>query len=154
MSNGGEMCYLMAYLKPDVFAAFAPIAGLSMEWSYRKHDARKAVPLMEVHGTEDKTSLWEGDPFDEGGWGAYLAVPQAVAYWAAQARCTYEETVELPLVRNKVVLHRYMGGKPAWEGGPAIEVRLYEVIGGKHTWALNDMDTCQEIWNFFSIYLR
>ena len=154
MSNGGEMCYLMAYLRPDVFTAFAPIAGLSMEWSYRKFDAKKAVPLMEVHGTADKTSCWDGDPFNEGGWGAYLAVPQAVAYWAAQARCTYEETVEMPLVRNKVIMHRYMGGEPIWKDGPAVEVRLYEVIGGKHPWALNDMDTCREIWNFFSIYLR
>ena len=154
MSNGGEMCYLMAYLKPDVFAAFAPIAGLSMEWSYKKYEAKKPVPMMEVHGTEDKTSKWEGDPFNEGGWGSYLAVPQAVAYWAAQARCTHEETTELPLVRNKVVLHTYKGGEPAWKGGPAIEVRLYEVIGGKHTWALNDMDTCNEIWKFFSLYLR
>ncbi len=154
MSNGGEMCYLMAYLRPDVFTAFAPIAGLSMEWSYRKFDAKKAVPLMEVHGTADKTSCWDGDPFNEGGWGAYLAVPQAVAYWAAQAKCTHEETVEMPLVRNKVIMHRYMGGEPIWKDGPAVEVRLYEVIGGKHTWALNDMDTCREIWNFFSIYLR
>ena len=154
MSNGGEMCYLMAYLKPDVFAAFAPIAGLSMEWSYRKYEAKQPVPLMEVHGTSDKTSLWEGDPFNEGGWGAYLAVPQAVAYWAAKARCTYEETLELPMVRNKVIQHRYKGGEPAWEGGPAVEVRLYEVIGGKHTWALNDMDTCREIWDFFRMYLR
>lgn len=154
MSNGGEMCYLMAYLKPDVFAAFAPVAGLSMEWSYKKYEARKPVPMMEVHGTEDKTSKWEGDPFNEGGWGSYIAVPQAVAYWAAQARCTHEEITELPLVRNKVVLHTYKGGEPAWKGGPAIEVRLYEVIGGKHTWALNDMDTCREIWNFFKIYLR
>ncbi len=154
MSNGGEMCYLMAYLKPEVFAAFAPIAGLSMEWSYKKYDAKKAVPLMEVHGTMDRTSRWEGDPFDEGGWGAYLAVPQAVGYWAAQAGCTYEETTEMPLIRNKVILHTYKGGEPAWKGGPATEVRLYEVIGGKHTWALNDMDTCREIWKFFSMYLR
>lgn len=148
------MCYLMAYLKSDVFAAFAPIAGLSMEWSYKKYDAKKAVPLMEVHGTMDRTSRWEGDPFNEGGWGAYIAVPQAVGYWAAQARCTYEETIEMPLVRNKVILHKYKGGEPAWEGGPAVEVRLYEVIGGKHTWALNDIDTCKEIWEFFKIYLR
>jgi polyhydroxybutyrate depolymerase len=154
MSNGGEMCYLMAYLKPDFFAAFAPIAGLSMEWSYKKFNAKRPVPLMEVHGTMDKTSKWEGDPFNEGGWGAYLAVPQAVGYWVAQARCTFEETIEMPLVRNKVVLHRYKGGEPAWKGGPAIEVRLYEVIGGKHTWALNDMDTCREIWEFFKVYLR
>ena len=154
MSNGGEMCYLMAYLKPDMFAAFAPIAGLSMEWSYRKYSAKKAVPLMEVHGTMDKTSLWEGDPDNENGWGEYLAVPLAVSYWAGQAKCTHEETIELPLIRNKVILHKYMGGEPAWEGGPAIEVRLYEVIGGKHSWALNDLDTCREIWNFFKIYLR
>jgi polyhydroxybutyrate depolymerase len=154
MSNGGEMCYLMAYLKPDFFAAFAPIAGLSMQWSYKKYDAKKPVPLMEVHGTMDKTSKWEGDPFNEGGWGSYLAVPQAVGYWAAQARCTHEETIEMPLVRNRVILHKYNGGEPAWEGGPAVEVRLYEVIGGKHTWALNDMDTCKEIWEFFKIYLR
>ena len=144
----------MAYLKPVVFAAFAPIAGLSMEWSYKKYEAKKPVPMMEVHGTMDKTSRWEGDPSNEGGWGEYLAVPQAVAYWAAKAHCTHEETIELPLIRNKVVLHKYNGGEPAWEGGPAIEVRLYEVIGGKHTWALNDMDTCREIWNFFKIYLR
>ena len=154
MSNGGEMCYLMAYLRPDMFTAFAPIAGLSMEWSYRKYEAERPVPLMEVHGTEDKTSMWSGDPDNEGGWGEYLAVPQAVAYWAAKARCTHEETIELPIVRNKVIMHRYMDGEPAWKGGPAVEVRLYEVVGGKHTWALNDMDTCREIWKFFSIYLR
>ena len=154
MSNGGEMCYLLACLKPEVFAAFAPIAGLSMEWSYRKFDAKRPVPLMEVHGTADKTSLWAGDPDNESGWGSYLAVPQAVAYWAAQAKCTHEETTEMPPVRNKVILHTYKGGEPAWKGGPDIEVRLYEVVGGKHTWALNDMDTCREIWKFFSIYLR
>lgn len=154
MSNGGEMCYIMAYLKPDMFAAFASIAGLSMKWSYKKFDAKKAVPFMEVHGTMDKTSRWEGDPFNEHGWGEYLAVPLAVGYWATEAGCTHEETIELPLVRNQVILHKYMGGEPAWEGGPATEVRLYEVVGGKHSWALNDMDTCREIWNFFKLYLR
>jgi polyhydroxybutyrate depolymerase len=154
MSNGGEMCYLMATVRPDEFAAYAPIAGLTMEWSYKKYTPKKAVPLMEVHGTLDKTSKWEGDPQNKGGWGAYIAVPQAVALWAAEARCTHEITEELPTKRNKVILHRYMGGDPAWEDGPAVEVRLYEVIGGKHTWALGDMDTCNEIWNFFSLYLR
>ena len=42
----------------------------------------------------------------------------------------------------------------AWKGGPEIEIRLYEIIGGKHSWGLNDMDTCEEIWKFFSMYLR
>jgi hypothetical protein len=32
-------------------------------------------------------------------------------------------------------------------------VRLYKVIDGKHSWALDDMDTCEEIWQFFSLWL-
>lgn len=154
MSNGGEMCYIMAMQRPEAFSAYASIAGLTMEWAYRSMSPKKAVPLMEIHGTADKTSMWEGDPDNKGGWGAYISVPLAVGVWAAEAKCTHTEVTELPLKNNKVILHRHLGGTPAWKDGPAIEVRLYEVIGGKHSWAHKDMDTCEEIWNFFSRYLR
>ena len=149
MSNGGEMTYFMAYRYPDLFRAYATIAGLTMQWAYKEWKAKKPVPLMEVHGTADKTSMWEGDPEDTGGWGAYIAVPAAVGYWAAQARCTHEETTTLPLKgEHPVVLHRYLGGDDG------IEVRLYEVQGAKHSWHLADMDTCEEMWRFFSGYLK
>lgn len=154
MSNGGEMCYILAMQRPDVFSAYASIAGLTMEWLYKGYTPKKAVPIMEVHGTADKTSMWEGDPYNKGGWGAYISVPQAVGVWVAQARCTHEATEELPLMRNKVILHKYMGGEPAWEGGPAVEVRLYEIVEGKHSWGLSDMDTCREMWKFFCMYMR
>ena len=154
MSNGGEICYLMAYLRPDFFAAVAPISGLTLVWMDKELHSKGPVPLMEVHGTSDKTSAWAGDPENEGGWGAYLSVPMAVAKWAVEAKCTHEVTENLPLRRNAVVLHRYCGGEPAWKGGPEIEVRLYEIVGGKHSWAEADMDTCDEIWRFFSKYLR
>ena len=149
MSNGGEMTYFMAYKYPELFNAFASIAGLTMEWAYKAWRAKRPVPFMEVHGTADKTSMWEGDPQDTGGWGAYLSVPQAVGYWVAQARCTHEETSELPLKgEHPVILHRYMGGDDG------IEVRLYEVQGAKHSWHLADMDTCEEMWAFFRQYLK
>ena len=154
MSNGGEMCYLMAYLKPDFFSAIAPISGLTLVWMDKELKAKKSVPLMEVHGTLDKTSAWAGDPENAGGWGAYLSVPLAVAKWAVEAKCTHEVTEVLPEKRNRVVLHMYCGGEPAWKGGPETEVWLYEVIGGKHSWAEADMDTCSEIWRFFSKYLK
>lgn len=154
MSNGGEMCYIMAMQHPEAFSAYASVAGLTMEWAYRSMSPKVAVPLMEIHGTADKTSLWEGDPDNNCGWGEYISVPLAVGVWAAEAKCTHTETVELPVINNKVLMHRHLGGSPAWEGGPEIEVRLYEVVGGKHTWAHKDMDTCEEIWKFFSKYLR
>lgn len=148
-SNGGEMCYLMAYRKPDVFAAVAPIAGLTLEWMYRDLDAVKPVPLMELHGTADRTSLWNGDPRNEGGWGAYLAVPLAVGYWAAVNRCTYEDVEDLPAGSSglQVTAHRYRGGT----GGS--EVWLYEIHGGSHSWSEDVMDTGSEIWKFFSMYV-
>ena len=149
MSNGGEMTYFMAYRHPELFRAYASIAGLTMQWAYKEWTAKRPVPLMEVHGTADKTSMWEGDPQDTGGWGAYIAVPAAVAYWAAQARCTHEETSKLPLKgEHPVTLHRYLGGDDG------IEVRLYKVDGAKHSWHLQDMDTCEEMWNFFRQYLK
>lgn len=154
MSNGGEMCYIMAMQHPEAFSAYASVAGLTMEWAYRSMSPKMAVPLMEIHGTADKTSLWEGDPDNNCGWGEYISVPLAMGVWAAEAKCTHTETVELPVRNNKVLMHRHLGGSPAWEGGPEIEVRLYEVVGGKHSWAHKDMDTCEEIWKFFSKYLR
>jgi len=149
MSNGGEMTYFMAYRHPELFRAYATIAGLTMQWAYKAWKAKRPVPIMEVHGTADKTSMWEGDPLDTGGWGPYIAVPAAVGYWVAQARCTHEETTELPRKgEHPVILHRYLGGDDG------IEVRLYEVQGAKHSWHLSDMDTCEEMWAFFRQYLK
>lgn len=153
MSNGGEMCYIMAYLHPEAWGAIASVAGLTMEWLVREEQPRGAVPFMEIHGTEDRTSEWRGDPSNQGGWGAYLAVPIAVGAIVAANRCTHEESVQLPLLdaakpTRPVVLHRYLGGTNGYE------VRLYEVVGGEHTWHMADMDTLEEIWSFFSSYIR
>ncbi len=152
MSNGGEMCYLMAEKRPNAFKAIASVAGLILEEMDR--DYRTAVPFMEIHGTADRTSKWEGDPQNEGGWGAYLAVPVAVSYIIAANGCVSETKTVLPRKRNEVILHQFQGGKPAWKGGPDSEVWFYEIIGGKHTWAEDDMDTFEEIWRFFSRYVE
>lgn len=147
-SNGGEMSYLLAYKAPDTFAAVAPVSGLTMEWMYRELKPKKAIPLLEIHGTEDTTSKWNGDPDNKDGWGEYIAVPRAVALWAAVNRCTHEQTEILPLKRNKVIAHKYM------DGTDGNQVWLYEIVGGTHSWPNKDMDTADEIWKFFSLYLK
>lgn len=153
MSNGGDLAYMIAFQHPDAFNAIASVAGLEMQWVSRSMKAAGPVPFMEVHGTADKTSSWYGDPFNKGGWGEYLAVPVAVADMISANRCEYEETVELPLLdrdkpSRKVILHKYMGSPYG------CEVRLYEVQGGKHSWHLADMETTEEIWDFFRQYLK
>ena len=147
-SNGGEMSYLLAYEAPHIFAAVAPVSGLTMEWMYRELKAKKPIPLMEVHGTLDKTSKWNGNLENIDKWGGYIAVPRAVGYWAAVNNCTHEHTEMLPLIKNQVIAHRYVNGV---NGN---EVWLYEVVGGKHNWASDSMNTAAEIWKFFSKYLK
>ena len=158
MSNGGEMCYIIGRKYPQVFGAIASVAGLTMKWVADERQFHGPVPFMEIHGTADKTSRWEGDLQNEGGWGEYIAVPDAVEAWIREnGCCAQEETVSLsPLstVSLPVVLHWWKNGRPSREGGPATEVLLYEVIGGGHSWALKDMDTCGIICDFFTRWLQ
>ena len=77
-SNGGAMCYMLAYQAADTFTAVAPMSGHIMECRYRTLKPKRAIPLMEVHGTEDKLSRWNGDPYNNDGWGADIAIPCAV----------------------------------------------------------------------------
>lgn len=152
MSNGGDIGYVIAWQHPETFAAIASVAGLTFEWLIDENFPRGSVPFMEIHGTEDRTSEWMGDHENLGGWGSYASVPVGIAYMVAANKCKAEETIELPLLdpakpSRQIYLHRY------YDGINGSEVRLYEVIGGHHSWHLADIDTCEEIWSFFSQYL-
>lgn len=144
MSNGGEMCYLMAHRRPEAFQAIASLAGLQMEWIYKSMSLSTPVPFIEVHGTEDRTSEWTGDPENKGGWGEYIAVPIAVQNIVTNARCTHEVCDTLALQSpdaHRVVRHSFEGG--------SVEVKLYEVIGGKHSRHVSDADTPRLLIDFF-----
>lgn len=143
MSNGGEMCYLMAYRKPEAFGAIASMAGLTLVEMAKRHNYTKPVAFMEVHGTGDTTSRWVGDPTNQYGWGAYLAVPLAVEAVAAGNKCMYQQTTEIDTKANRIQLHRYYGS-PSGK-----EVHFYEVTNGGHNWATDSFDSCKVIMEFF-----
>ncbi len=150
MSNGGEMCYLMAYTHPKAFRAIASVAGLQMGWIKDEVKPAGPVPFFEIHGTADKTSRWEGDPFNDYGWGEYLPVPAAVANMVSINGCRLYSRTELPLKSedaHQVILHSYTLGEND------TEVAFYEVIGGTHSWADDAVDTFGEILGFFERHL-
>lgn len=152
MSNGGEMCYKMAAEHPETFSAIASIAGLTL--TSMSTDYRRPVPFMEVHGTDDKISAWDGDPQNKGGWGAYLSVPSAVSHIVSANRCVALSTTEIPAEHKRVILHHFTEGIPSRKGGPSSEVLLYEVRGGDHSWSERYIPTCDLVWEFFSRYVR
>lgn len=150
MSNGGEMCYLLAYRGQKTFRAVAPIAGLTMAWMVEEYTRTRPIPIFELHGTQDRVSEWGGDPENKGGWGAYLPVPDAVDYWVKRNGCTTESTDTIPPKGEKshlTIAHRYTDAKSG------CDVWLYEIVDAGHSWFTEDFDTAEEIWKFFSKYL-
>ena len=150
MSNGGDLCYHIAYTRPELFKAYASVAGLTFTWMYMQNRLTKPVPFIEIHGTADKTSMWEGDPTNSGGWGEYLPVPLAVAAIAYNNRCTATTTNPIqaqPGSEKRVMRHDYTGSPYS------ADVVLIEIEGGKHSWANKDIPTGQIICEFLSQYL-
>lgn len=151
-SNGGEMCYLMAFSRQDVFRAVAPISGFLSAQIYQTMDAPKPIPVFEIHGSEDSSTPMEGDLVPRDKWGTFLPVHQAVAYFAAKDRCLQRicDTIpgKSPENGRYIVRYRYT------DGVEGMETWLHVIVHGKHSWGVDDMDTGEVIWSFFSKYLK
>ncbi|MDE7407680.1 MAG: prolyl oligopeptidase family serine peptidase, partial [Muribaculaceae bacterium] len=115
MSNGGDLCYQIMYRRPNIFKAYASVAGLTFTNSFLSHRLSTPKPFMEIHGTADKTSMWDGDPDNTGGWGPYISVPLAVDAIAYNNRCTRltTDTVPaLPTAKNPLIIRHTYSGSP------------------------------------------
>jgi len=149
-SNGGEMCYLMAFSGSKTFRAIASLSGLLMCWIYQGMSMQRPVPFMEMHGSIDMTSMIDGDLEGEGGWGAYMPVKLAVSAVAAADRCLEEKVEKVEGMDPdgpEIVRHRFIGGSAG------TEVWYYEIIGGDHSVGTYNLDAGEHIWQFFSKYI-
>ena len=140
MSNGGEMCYQMAYRSPRTFDAIASVSGLTLTCLVDGGAPLGGVPFMELHGTEDKTSLWNGDLANANGyWGAYLPVEDAVGRIVA---ANGGAVSDVDVRRHGDCVTQFI-----WRG--RCETRLYRVEGGGHSWFFECFPTGDEICAFF-----
>lgn len=147
MSNGGDLCYQLAFTAPELFKAYASVAGLAFQWLYDQHQLSKPVHFLEIHGNADRTSRWEGDLTNDGGWGCYIAVPDAVQSIVDNNLCTTAtfDTLTSLSDPSRTIIHTVYSGSPS-----GCDVELYEINGGKHSWAAKDLPTAEIIWDFFS----
>jgi len=154
MSNGGDMSYMLACQAHETFKAIAPVAGCMMQSIYNTCDSIP-VPVLEIHGTADHVTLWEGDMENNDGWGAYLSTLDGINYWVETNNCVESEDIDLPNIDfsdgSTVIKHRY------FDCIDNNEVWLYEVVNGGHDWPGSDgnmdIDSSTEIWNFFNQFL-
>ncbi|MBT5439293.1 MAG: prolyl oligopeptidase family serine peptidase, partial [Flavobacteriales bacterium] len=70
MSNGGDLCYMLACQASETFRGVAPIAGMIMQDIMDDCNPTSEVSILEVHGTQDNVTYFDGDPNNIDGWGA------------------------------------------------------------------------------------
>lgn len=116
LSNGGFLSHRLACELSDRIAAIAPVAGVV---GVPTCNPKRAIPVMQFHGTQDTLVPFNGNP-------TYPAVPETMAKWAERNKCTDQprETFKKDDVTCTT--------QSACEAGA--EVTLCKVEGGGHTW--------------------
>ncbi len=149
------MSFLMACQASHLFKAVAPVAGTMMADLYDRCIPSNPVPILEIHGTDDDITYYDGDWSNEGGWGAYADIPSILQLWKELNSTELFEQQELDDVHENdgstVVFERF------WSENHAQEIWHYRVEGGGHdwpgSWGNRDVNATEEIWRFFEKYI-
>jgi polyhydroxybutyrate depolymerase len=151
MSNGADMCVLLACREPDLFRAVAPVAGCMMGVNYAACASTRAIPVFMINGTADSTTWWNGDMADRQHYGVYLPTLETFKFFADKNKCTAFSVDTLsdtyPADSSLVIATRYTGGT---DGN---QVWLYTVVNGGHDWVgrsgNKDINAGEEALKFF-----
>ena len=151
MSNGGDFSYLLACQSSETFKGVAPIAGMIMQDIMDVCNPVNEVSILEIHGTQDNVTYWQGDPNNNGGWGAYPSLPNTIGFFTNLFGLTTLNSStfsDIDLTDGSTV-----DSDKHTEAGSCTQVWLYTVDGGGHDWpgAWGNMDisASREAWLFF-----
>ena len=118
MSNGGFMSHRLACELSDRIAAVAPVAGVNVA---APCSPARAVPVLDLHGTDDPTVPYGGNPKEN-----WPSVEATIHAWVERDGCT-GPAVEI-LKRDDVTCVSH----PRCRDGA--EVELCTIRDGGHTW--------------------
>ena len=149
-SNGGEICYLLAFDGSNVFKAFAPVAGTVLPNGTINNlfNPNMPVPIFVTHGYNDNDSFYDGDLYQF--WGPYLGVDTLVNFWVNENSLTNFNVDTFPDLNND---GNITISKKHFSSSTNNEVWLYSHNNG-HNWGDSDIVIEQEIWDFFSLFVN
>lgn len=150
MSNGAEISYLLACEASETFAAIAGVAGTMFNDIINNCSATQEVSIMEIHGTQDNVTYYDGDPNDSF-WGPYPSQDEVIDFWVQNNNCQLVESGYLPnIIENdgsEVFVEKYSSSTTN------THIWFYKVEGGGHDWPGSsgnmDINSEEEIWKFF-----
>jgi len=151
MSNGGDFCYLLACEASESFLGVAPISGMIMQDIMDNCTPSRNVGILEIHGTQDNVTNYNGDVNNQDGWGAYPSIPATIDFFVDFYDLPFNSTGNFPNIASNdgstVSFEKY------GEDEACAKVWLYTVNGGGHDWpgayGNMDIDSSREAWLFF-----
>ena len=146
-SMGGFMTHRMAIEHGDCITACAPVSGL-ITHTMANQTAVAPVRMLHIHGTSDPVVGYDGNSQYFGG-NLGLNVDAILNYWKNANHCVAEPVIDtFPDLKNdglRFVRYTYEGNA---------ELQHIKVIGGNHTWYLNENQTdiayLPQIYKFFT----
>lgn len=172
-SNGGFFVQRLACEMSEEIAAIASVSATLAKPLASRCQPQRAMPILMINGTDDKLVPWTGGQMQFGAGGEILSVPETVAFWRKNNRCSPTPKQERLLDTDgiQVVLYQYLdchnqadillykieGGGHGWPGGRVMRRfnegnfanQYYEDLVGKTTEELNASEV---IWQFLQQY--
>ena len=153
-SNGGDMSYMLACQRPDLFKGFVSVGGLMLEDFKLNCDFVEPIPVLEIRGDADEITIYEGDINNETGWGHYPHIEETMDFWKTRNGCTTvtRDTIFNPdLSKNEHIeitkFQSCIENKEVW---------LYKITNYGHEWPQGTdnlfFNASEEIWSFLSQY--
>lgn len=149
MSNGGYMSFLLACQLSERIAAIASVTGSMTLQTYHLCNPKRPVPVLQIHGTNDRIVPYNGNPK----W--TLSINNVLEYWINHNNCDMSPSViSFPdiSISDEINVQRL-----TWLNGDNSVVTDHIIVyGGRHVWfgAWGNMEihSSAEIWRFFSQY--
>ena len=145
MSNGGYMSYTLACEAYDVFRGIASVTGTMSGYDWNNCDPPEPVPVLHIHGVNDRVVPIDGSMSAGGGWGGAPHVDEVVSFWADLNGTTTIDSVFLAPSTYAFYYRNGQNGNEVW---------YHRIDDWGHEWPGPQDQTgtiaSEVIWDFFS----
>ncbi len=171
ISNGAIMTYRLGCELTEKIAAIAPVDGLMVPSVTEKAKPAGPISALIMNNTKDPLVPWEGGEiglpsYSQGKRGKGLSVFDSVKFLVNHNQCLTPPMITLEEDRDPNDGTRVR--REIYKNKEGVEVVLYAIEGGGHTWpggqqylpkriigkTSKDIDANEVIWNFFKKHSR
>lgn len=148
-SGGGQMSYKLAMTMPDQIKAItAIVANIPDSASCDCILANKALPVMIINGTDDKTNPYNGGEMfvNNASFGVVRSSEGSFHYWASLAG--YQGAPEKKILPDTDTADHKIIESYSYHAANKPPVTLLKVVGGHHDYP-GDIDVYLYAWEFF-----